>query len=467
MLIPDQLHDYQKHAVNVQCSHAASALWLDMGLGKTAITLTSIVHLLNTNFLNSVIIFAPIRVVRLVWKQEALKWQHTSHLKFSTVTGTKDQRTRALLRKADVYLINYENMQWLAETLNTYFIKKGKPLPFDGVVWDEISKMKNAGTKRVRAFMKIHKHFKWHTGLTGTPAANGYQDLHGQYLVLDGGYRLGTSKTAFKERFYYKAGPYREVAYDDTEDTIKALIGDITLQMSAEEYNPLPDLVTNDIVLDLPSKVRAKYQQLEDDFFFHLDNGTGVEVFNKAAMTNKCLQFSNGAVYPIPGMPLWEPIHDLKLDALEDVILEANGQQVLCAYNYRSDAARIMERFKKLKPINLTDCKTEASLSNAMARWASGDMQLMIGHPASMGHGIDRLQEKGHILCWYGLNWSLDLYDQFNARLRRQGQGVPVICHRLLVSDTLDQAPLLALEGKATSQTDLRNAVYAYRQGKK
>jgi SNF2 family DNA or RNA helicase len=202
MLTPNLLHDYQKKAVNFQSTHPNSMLWLDMGLGKTVITLTSLSHLLSTGFLRGVIIVAPIRVIRLVWKQEAAKWQHTKGLTFSMVAGTKDQRTRALLRPANIYLINYENLGWLAETLQTYFVKKDRPMPFNGIVWDEISKMKNSSTNRVKAFRKIADKFDWTTGLTGTPASNGYKDLHGQFLVVDKGVRLGTSKTAFRTRFY-------------------------------------------------------------------------------------------------------------------------------------------------------------------------------------------------------------------------------------------------------------------------
>jgi SNF2 family DNA or RNA helicase len=466
MLTPNLLHEYQKKAVNFQCTHPNSMLWLDMGLGKTVITLTSLSHLLNTQFLRGVIIVAPIRVIRLVWRQEAAKWEHTKHLKFSMVTGTKDQRTRALLRPADVYLINYENLRWLAETLQTYFIKKDRPLPFNGIVWDEISKMKNSSTDRVKAVRKILDQFNWSTGLTGTPASNGYKDLHGQYLVVDRGQRLGTSKTAFRTRFYRKVGPFKEIAYDDTEEQIKKLIGDITLEMSAEDYNPLPDLMVNNVEIEMPETLRSRYNQMERDFFLQLDSGTTVEVFNQASLTNKCLQFSNGAMYPVAGMPLWEPVHDLKLDALEDILDEAQGSSVLCSYAYRSDAERIMTRFKHLDPINLTECKSEASLTNAMHRWKIGDCALMIGHPASMGHGIDGLQRNGHILVWYGLNWSLDLYEQFNARVRRQGQGVPVICHRIMMRDTLDQAQALALDEKAQTQAGLRNAIKQYRQMK-
>lgn len=466
MLTPDLLHSYQQKAVNFQCTHPNSMLWLDMGLGKTVITLTSLAHLINTGFLRGVVIVAPIRVIRLVWRQEAAKWEHTKNLRFSMVTGTKDQRTRALLRPADVYLINYDCLGWLAETLQTYFVKKDKPMPFNGVVWDEISKCKNSATNRVKAVKKILDKFDWTTGLTGTPASNGYKDLHGQFLVVDKGQRLGVSKTQFKTRFYRKIGPYKEVPYEDTEDTIKKLIGDITLEMSAEDYNPLPDLIVNNIEIEMPDDLRSKYERLEREFFMVLDSGKEVEAFNQAALTNKCLQFSNGAMYPVAGMPLWEPVHDLKLEALEDIIDEANGSPILCAYAYRSDAARIMEKFKHLDPINLTECKSEASLTNAMHRWKTGDCALMIGHPASMGHGIDGLQKNGHILVWYGLNWSLDLYEQFNARVRRQGQGVPVICHRIMCQATLDQAQALALDEKATTQAGLRNAVKQYRMSK-
>jgi SNF2 family DNA or RNA helicase len=464
VLTPNLLHDYQKRAVNHQCTRPHSMLWLDMGLGKTIVTLTSIAHLINTGFLRAVVIVAPIRVIRLVWRQEALKWEHTKHLRFSMMTGTRDQRTRALLRPADIWLINYENLGWMAEVLDTYFVSKGKPMPFNGVVWDEISKMKNSTTNRVKAVRKVLPAFDWTTGLTGTPASNGYKDLHGQFLVVDKGQRLGVSKTAFKTRFYKKAGPYKEVPYPDTEETIKNLIGDITLEMSAEDYNKLPDLIVNNVEVEMPDEVRSKYEQMEREFFTVLDSGKELEVFNSAALTNKCLQFSNGAVYPVAGMPLWEPVHDAKLDALEEIIDEAQGSPVLCAYAYRSDAERIMQRFKSLDPINLTECKSEGSLTAAMARWKSGQCALMIGHPASMGHGIDGLQHAGRTLVWFGLNWSLDLYDQFNARVRRQGQGASVVCHHIMCRDTLDQAQAIALNDKATTQAGLRAAVKQYRK---
>ena len=215
LMHPEQLFPYQSNAVEFQCGMPHSALWLDMGLGKTVITLTSIARLSALGFLKGVLIVAPIRVVRMVWRQEALKWSHTKDIRFSIVTGTKDRRNRALLVGADVYLINYENLKWLGETLHTHYVSKGLELPFNGVVWDELSKMKNSNTQRVKAVKKLLPSIIWSTGLTGTPASNGYKDLHGQFLVLDQGRRLGTSKTAFRNRFYYKAGPFKELPYDD------------------------------------------------------------------------------------------------------------------------------------------------------------------------------------------------------------------------------------------------------------
>ena len=463
---PEQLHPYQKKMVNFLCSAPNTMLWADMGLGKTVVTLTAIEFLRRSGWLRGVIVVAPIRVCRLVWRQEAAKWSHLKHLTFSLVVGDKDMRTRALLRPADVYIINYENLKWLATTLHRYYISKGQLPPFDGIVWDEISKMKNSTTDRVKAYLKIEDCFKWTTGLTGTPASNGYKDLHGQYLVVDKGQRLGRSKTPFRTRFYHKISEFKEVPFPHAEDEIKALVSDITLEMSAADYNPLPNLIINDVEVEMEGPVRDKYEQLEKEFFTQLDSGENVEVFNEASLQNKCLQYGNGAVYIFPGEPLYVPVHSLKLDALEDIIEEAQGQPVLLAYQFKHDALRIMERFKDLDPINLTECKSERALTNAMARWKAGTCQLMIGHPASMGHGIDGLQDSGHIIVWFGLTWSLDYWDQMNARLRRQGQGRPVMCHRITVKNTLDQVQALRLADKGDLQSALRAAVKQYRMEK-
>lgn len=467
MLMPDKLHDYEVKAIEFQCSRPASALWLDMGLGKTIITLTSILWLIRAGHLHGVVIVAPIRVCRMVWRQEAAKWAHTVGLKFALVVGDHDRRCRELMQPADVFLVNYENLEWLSGALQTYFINQHKPLPFDGIVYDEITKCKNSSTRRVHALAKILPYFKWRTGLTGSPASNGYKDLHGQYLVLDDGERLGTSKTQFETRYYKKNGTFqRKVPYEDTEETIRNRIGDITLEMSAEDYNKLPDIIINDVMVELPGDLRTTYEVMEQELFLKLDSGAEVELFNQASLMNKCLQFANGAAYTTPGMPEWEAIHELKLDALEEILEEANGQPILCGYQFKFDAERIMQRFHKLHPINLSACHSDKSLNDAMRRWQEGDCPLLIGHPGSMGHGLDGLQKRGNIVVWFGLTWSLDLYDQLNARIRRQGQGHPVIVHRILCADTFDEAQAIALEDKGATQASLRKAIKKYRQQK-
>jgi len=464
LLTPDNLHDYQRFAINHQCSKPHTNLWLDMGLGKTIITLTSIAHLQARGWLGPVLVVAPLTVVETVWQQQAQEWEHTRHLRFSRITGDQNRRTTQLLKtQADIYLINYENLMWLKNTLQHYFMRRGKAPPFNGVVWDEISKMKNSVAKRVNSVLAWLPYTKWRTGLTGTPSGNGYEDLHGQYLVLDQGARLGTSLPAYRNRWFRSAGDYRRVLQPGADQQIHALIQDITIEMSEEQYLQLPPMVVNDIWIDLPGGLRTQYQKLEDDMYFELENGLAVEVFNAAAKTNKCLQFSNGAVYLEPGEPEFEVVHDYKLEALDRILDESPGQPVLVGYAYTSDAERIMERYKSLRPVNLTKSKDKAA---DIQRWIKGDIRLMVGHPASMGHGVDGLQKRGNIAVWFGPNWSLELYKQFNARLRRQGQGRPVVCHRILTRDTLDEAVIDALASKDTTERGLRSAIRKYRTGR-
>ena len=465
MLEITQLHDYQKKAVNYQCDKKNTALWLDMGLGKTIITLTSIRHLIDTGFLSGVIIVGPVRVVRAVWRQEAAKWRHTKDMSFSMMVGTPDQRTRALMRKADIHLINYENLGWLADTIKTYFTDQGAPAPFQGIVFDELSLMKNSTTIRVKSYLKIEDSFKWTTGLTGTPAGNGLGNLHGQYLVLDKGQRLGRYKTQFETNFMTK-GRYNQLKpLPSTKERILALVKDMTLSMSAEDYNPLPDILVNDIWIDFSPKDRLLYDKMERDFLIEIEDTT-VELVNHMSLMNKCFQFSNGAIYVNPETREWKKVHDAKLDALESIIEEAQGRPVLCSYAYVSDAERIMNKFKKLRPVNMTDCKTDATIEDAKHRWKTGDCPLMLGQAGSMGHGLDGLQYSGNIIVWFGLNWSLDLYMQMNARIRRQGQAESVICHRILTKDTFDEIQCDRLEGKDKVQKDLRYSVSEYAKRK-
>lgn len=456
-----QLYTYQRKAVNWQCTKPYSMLWVDCGLGKTIITLTSINHLIKTGHLKSILIVAPLRVVHSVWRQEADKWSHTQQLTFSAVVGSKDQRIQALRRRSDIYMTNYENLRWLSDHLNRLTRRNPELFPFDGLVWDEVTKCKNSASQRVRSIKPHLKHFKWRTGLTGGMVPNGYRDLHGQFLVVDGGERLGTSKTRFRQNYFQQQG-FKDIPYKDTPENIQNTIKDITLQLEGHE---LPSIVYNPIKIPLPTKLREQYDQLEKEFFIQLGRHT-IEAPSIVALQNKCLQFCNGAIYPNPGDPNWIDVHDLKLQVLEEIVEGSNGKPVLCAYRYRSDARRIMDRFKALDPINLSLCKTPKSLASAFERWQNYDCRLMIGHPASMGHGIDGLQVTCNTLVWFGLTYSLDEFVQFNARLRRNGQHHGVICNQLLIDNTLDLIPLRALKEKTNTDEALRDFLNDYRNNR-
>lgn len=484
MLNPSNLHGYQRKAVLHQLMCPDSMLWLGMGLGKSAITLTTIEHRMRAGQVRRTLIVAPLRVCHAVWEKEARKWSHTQHLRFAYILGAEGVRMRQLFSDADIYLVNYENLAWLSVMLERYYLSQNKPLPFDMCVYDEVSKMKNSQAQRMKGGKKkidkgksterdialpgwryILEHFKYRTGLTGTPAANGYLDLFGQYLAVDNGERLGRYVSHFRDAFFttdwsgfgYTVSPLGK-------QCIESKIGDITVKMDAEDYLELPPVMVNDILVDLPATVRQQYEEVEQDMFTRLDDGTEIELFNRASVSNKCLQFCNGSPYLEPMKPEFVELHDAKLDALEDILEEAAGQCVLLAYTFRADAQRIMKRFKSYRPINLTDTPAK-NLSTVIADTVAGKNRLLIGHPASIGHGIDGLQDGCHIVVWFGLNWSLELYEQTNKRVERQGQKVPVTIHRILCRDTLDLVVSDALRRKDTDQTALKDAIQRYRAG--
>jgi SNF2 family DNA or RNA helicase len=483
VLKPQQLHEYQKECVLHQLYNNESMLWLQMGLGKTPITLTTIVDRMRAGQVQKTLIFGPLRVIQAVWEREARKWEHTRHLKFSVMHGTKEQRLRALFAKADVYLINYEAMNWLAETLDHYYLSQGKPLPFQMVVYDEISKLKNSTSLRmaggnrdrkdkhgtihkikVTGWRKIIPHIPIRTGLTGTPASNGYLDLHGQYLAIDNGQRLGKFITHFKDDFF--ASDYMGWTHTPTElgkQAIEERISDITKKMDAKDYLDMPVVQVTNMLVDMPPKARKGYQDVERDMFTQLESGREVEVFSRSSVSNKCLQFCNGSPY-YPESTEYEALHDAKLDALESILEEAGGQPVLCSYTFKADAERILKRFKSYKPVNLTAVASKDT-EKVINDWNSGKLKLLIGHPASMGHGIDGLQEAGNIIVWFGLNWSLELYEQMNGRIDRQGQKRPVSIIRILCRDTIDLAVVDAIERKTDDQEGLKAALQRYRDG--
>lgn len=484
LLKPQQLHDYQRQCVLHQMYHDDSMLWLQMGLGKTPITLTTIVDRMRAGQVKKTLIFGPLRVIQAVWAREARKWEHTKHLTFSVIHGTKDKRQRALFTEADVYLTNYENMNWLAEQLDHYYLSLGKELPFQFVVYDEVSKLKNSTTLRMKGgtrdrkdkfgdeykikvtgWRKIIPHFKYRTGLTGTPASNGYMDLHGQFLAVDGGHRLGEYVTHYKDSYFesdYMGWSYVPTAQG--KELIEQKISDITIKMDASEYLDMPAVKEVNMLVDLPPKARKAYQEVERNMFTELDNGSEIEVFSRSSVSNKCLQFCNGTPYLSAESPESEVLHDAKLDALEEVLEEAGGQPVLCSYTFKSDAERIMKKFKKLRPVNLTDTPSKDT-EKVINRWNKGEIKLLIGHPASMGHGVDGLQDSGSIMVWFGLNWSLELYEQMCGRLNRQGQTQSVSIIRILCRDTVDLAVADAISRKTDDQEGLKSALQRYRDG--
>ena len=489
MLTPNQLKPYQKKAILHQLYHPDSMLWLGMSLGKTVITLTSIEHRMRAGQVKKTLIFAPIRVIYAVWEREARKWEHTKHLRFSIIHGKEEIKMQRLFAvDADIYLCNYENMAWLSNILKHYYIDQGKPLPFDMVVYDEISRCKNSTSIRINGkteqrdrpngvtkipvtifegWREIIPFFKFRTGLTGTPSSNGYPDLHGQYLCVDGGQRLGKFVTHFRDAYCavgFNGFGYR--ATDMGKQWIHHKIADITIEMSTEDYIDLPSTIFNDIYVELNPSVRSQYEEIENDLFTRLDDGTEIELFNRASVSNKCLQMANGSVYKEPGEPEWSDVHDEKFQALDSIIEEAAGTPVAVSYCFQSDKERMLKRYKKLKPVVVNEVKLE-KLPAMIKDWRDGKIKLLIGHPASMGHGVDGLQDFGDIVVWFGLNWSLELYDQMNARFMRQGRNRPLTVHRILCSDTVDIAVKYALEDKRTDENGLKAAINRYRMEKK
>jgi len=483
MLVPKDLHSYQRECILHLLYNNDSMLWLQMGLGKTIITLTAIVDRMRAGQIKKTIIFGPLRVIESVWETESRKWSHTKHLRFSILRGNNEKRIRSLFTNVDVILVNYELMNWLAETLSHYYVDQDKEIPFQAIVYDEVSKMKNSTSLRVSGGKRDRKDkqgvyqevkikgwrpfinmFKYRIGLTGTPASNGYIDLHGQYLAVDGGQRIGEYITHFRDMYFSKS--YDGWSYSITDigkDSIERSINDITKKMDAKDYLDVPEVITTNIMVDLPSKFMKRYLEIEKNMFTQLDSGTEIEVFNKASLSNKCLQFCNGAAYLSPDSREWEELHDIKLEALADVLEEASGSPVLCSYSFQSDAERIMKYFKKYKPVNLT-AEPSRKTSSIIKKWNEGKIKLLIGHPASMGHGIDGLQQSGSIIVWFGINWSLEYYDQMNGRLNRMGQEKPVSIIRILCRNTVDLAVEDAIHSKTNTQEGLKKALDRYRR---
>ncbi len=440
-------HDYQRYAAEFIIAHLVSALLLDMGLGKTSITLTAINDLLFDSFeVHKVLVVAPLRVARDTWSAEIEKWEHLKNLRYSVVIGTAQERLKALTTPADIYIINRENIQWLVE-------ESGLPFDFDMAVIDELSSFKNHQSKRFRAFMKVRPKLKRIVGLTGTPAGNGLMDLFAEFKLLDMGERLGRLIGQYRNTYFQPDKRNGMVIYSykpmpDAEQQIYDKISDITISMKAADHLKMPELISAEYTVQLSEKEKEKYDRLKKDLVLSDDNEE-VTAANAASLSNKLSQMANGAVYSDDESII--EIHDRKLDALEDIIESMNGKPLLVAYWFKHDLARIRKRF------DVREIKSSEDISD----WNSGKIPVALIHPASAGHGLN-LQNGGSTLVWFGLTWSLELYQQTNARLWRQGQTADtVVIQHIIANGTIDEQIMKALKTKDTTQAALITAVKA------
>lgn len=443
-----KLRGYQKYAVEFIIKNRYCGLFLDMGLGKTLSTLTAISDLQLLEDLGKVLIIAPLAVARNTWPDEIKKWDSTKALSYSTILGSAQQRAAALQQTTDLYITNRENVPWLVE----YY---GRKWPFKTVVIDELSSFKSPQAKRFKALRKVRPLMHRVIGLTGTPAPNSLLDLWPQMYLLDRGERLGRTIGDYRRTYFHPGMQAGYVVYNwelnqGAAESIYSRINDITISMQSRELLELPPRTDNIVEVEMTVKETEQYKQLQKDFVLPELGADGVTASNAAVLANKLLQLANGAIYDDDHRTI--TVHDHKLDALANIIDEAQGQPVLVFYQFKHDAQRIRDKFPQARMLDTG--------SDDVQRWNQGHIPVLLAQPQSAGHGLN-LQQGGHIIVWFGLTWSLEYYQQANARLARQGQTQPVIVHHIVTKDTIDERVLLVLQGKAKGQAALLDAVKA------
>jgi len=439
MLTRNNLHAYQRRAVSFIKDKRRCGLFLDMGLGKSASALTAISDLIDEFAIHKVLVVAPLRVANSVWEQEARKWAHLKHMRVSVCTGPQKARMVALHADADVFVINRENIPWLVEFL-------GEKWPFDTVIIDESSSFKNSSSKRFRALRRILPKTEYMVLLTGTPSPNGLLDIWSQVYLIDLGQALGRTMTAYKQRFFeadymgYKLTPREGAA-----DKIHGLIAPNVIHMSAEDYLELPKRIDLIERVDMPPDALKIYTDFEKTLIAELESGEEIEAMSAGVLANKLLQFANGGLY-VDGSGNWSEVHGAKLDALDEIVEDNQNENLLVAYNYRFDLEQLQKRFPDAVVL---DKKQET-----IDRWNRGEIKMLLAHPASAGHGLN-LQDGGSLIVWFGLTWSLEYYQQFNARLHRQGQTKPVRVLHIVSNKTIDERVLTVLSSKDATQKQL------------
>lgn len=439
-------HEYQSYATDFILSHPISAVFLEMGLGKSVITLSAIFDLCLDSFLVcKVLVIAPLRVARDTWPSEIKKWEHLKGLSYSVAVGTEKERIDALMTRSTMYIINRENVDWLVN-------KSGIPFDFDMVVIDELSSFKSYGAKRFKSLLKVRPSVNRIVGLTGTPSSNGLMDLWAEFRILDLGQRLGRYITHYRNTYFTPDKRNAQIIFSykplpGAEDKIYSQISDITISMKSIDYLKMPECIVNEMSVSLNEKEWNIYSKFKDDMVTKLGDEE-IDAVNAAVLSGKLLQMANGAVYDSENKT--HIIHDKKLDALEDLIEGANGKPVLVAYWFKHDLERIKNRF----PVR------QIKASKDIEDWNDGNIPIAVIHPASAGHGLN-LQSGGSTLIWFGLTWSLELYQQTNARLYRQGQNETVIIHHIITKGTIDEDVMTALTKKEETQASLIDAVKA------
>lgn len=443
-------HSYQAYCISRIIADPAIGLLLDMGLGKTVITLTAINELKFNRFeISRALVIAPKKVAEATWSSEAQKWEHLRHLRISKILGTETQRIRAVNTPADVYVINRENIQWLVDHYRSDW-------KFDMVIADELSSFKNPKAKRFKSLTWVRPHIRKFVGLTGTPAPNGLMDLWAQIYLLDGGERLGKSITAFRKAYFSEnthGGNFSTFEEKNgLADLIKQKISDICISMKAEDYIELPERTDVIVPVELDSKARKLYDKFEHDMFLQIDEDS-LDAGTAAVLTNKLLQFAGGAAYDPDGKTI--AVHDCKTEAFMELIEAAQGQPVLVFYSFRHELERLTKLLQRAK-LNYGELKTPEDID----RWNRRELNVLLAHPASAAYGLN-LQAGGSHIIWFGLNWSLELYQQANARLHRQGQTERVIVHHLVVKNSADELVMAALQSKTAVQDGLLEALKA------
>ncbi len=443
-------HDYQNYAIRYIEEHPIAAVFLDMGLGKTSITLTAIQHLLTAGAVKKVLVIAPLRVAQSTWPDEVAKWDHLAGLSFAVAVGTPKVREAALRQNASVTIINRENIEWLVKKLGSGF-------DYDMVVIDELSSFKSWRAKRTRALLSVRPRIRRIVGLTGTPSPNGLMDLFSEFRILDMGKRLGRFIGQYRAAYFTPDKRNGDIIYSykplpGAEKRIYQRISDITISMSAADHLPMPSFVSTELPVKLSKKERESYDRFCHDLVLPLKGGE-VTAGNAAVLAGKLVQLANGAVYTDAGTIA--KIHDRKLDALEDVIEGMNSKPLLVAYWFKHDLERIEKRLVE-RHILFEEIKSAESI----VKWNRGEIAVGLIHPASAGHGLN-LQAGGSTLAWFGLCWSLELYQQMNARLYRQGQQHTVVVTHIVTEDTIDEHILAALKQKDKTQAALISAVKA------